>query len=64
MTPVLASMKKNAKIIYNNPQVKGQKHKPKVQFGQLFRTADIEKVFSEGDGTKWSNKLYIQSQKT
>ena len=30
--------------------------------GQLVRTADIKKVFSKGDSTNWSYKLYTITQ--
>ena len=32
--------------------------KPNFILGQLFRTDDIKKVFSEGDSTNWSYNLY------
>ena len=35
---------------------------PKFKLGDLVRTADIKKVFSKGDLTNWSNKLYTITQ--
>ena len=32
--------------------------KPKFKSGQLVRTADIKRVFSKGDSTNYSYKLY------
>ena len=31
---------------------------PKCKLGDLVRTADIKRVFSKGDSTKWSYILY------
>ena len=39
-------------------QNKKQKQRPKYKLGQLVRTADTKKVFSKGDSTDWSYKLY------
>ena len=58
MTPNQASKKSNEKVVYNNLHDKSQKQKPKFQLGQLVRTSDIKKVFSKGDSTKYSYKLY------
>ena len=58
MTPNQASKKSNEKVVYNNLQDKRQKQKPKFQLGQLVRTADIKRVFSKGDSTNYSYKLY------
>ena len=59
MAPIQASKKINEKVVYNNLQDKRQKQSPIFQLGQLVRTADIKKVFSKGDSTNWSYKLYI-----
>ena len=32
--------------------------KPKLQINDLIRVADLKKVFSKGDTTNWSYKLY------
>ena len=58
MTPNQASKKSNEKIVYNNLKDNREAHKPKFQLGQLVRTADIKKVFSKGDSTNYSYKLY------
>ena len=58
MTPIQASRKVNEKEVYQNLQDKRAKQKPKFKLGQLVRTADIKKVFSKGDSTNWSYKLY------
>ena len=58
MTPVQASKKSNEKIFYSNLQDKRKKLNPKYKLGQLVRTADIKRVFSKGDSTNYSYKLY------
>ena len=58
MTPIQASKKVNEKIVYSNLQDKRVKQRPKYKLGGLVRAADIKKVFSKGDSTKWSYKLY------
>ena len=58
MTPIQASKKSNEKIVYSNLQDKRKKLDPKFKLGQLVRTADIKRVFSKGDSTNWSYKLY------
>ena len=58
MTPNQASKKVNEKIVYSNLQDKRKKLNPKYKLGELVRTADIKKVFSKGDSTNYSYKLY------
>ena len=58
MKPIDASKKSNEKIVYNNLKDKRKKPDPKFKLGQLVRTADIKRVFSRGDSTNWSYKLY------
>ena len=58
MTPIQASKKSNEKIVYNNLKDKREIQKPKFKLGQLVRTADIKRVFSKGDSTNYSYKLY------
>ena len=58
MTPIQASKKSNEKILYNNLRDDREKQKPKYKLGQFVRTADIKKVFSKGDSTKYSYQLY------
>ena len=58
MTPTQASKKSNQKLVYNNLKDDREVLKPKFNLGQLVRTADIKRVFSKGDRTNWSYKLY------
>ena len=58
MTPNQASKKVNEKLVYSNLQDQRVKQTPKYKLGQLVRTADIKRVFSKGDSTNWSYKLY------
>ena len=58
MTPIQASKKSNERKVYSNLQDKREKQTPKNKFGQLVRTADIKRVFSKGDSTNYSYKLY------
>ena len=58
MTPNQASKKSNEKAVDSNLQDKGRKLDPKFKLGQLVRTADIRRVFSKGDSTNYSYKLY------
>ena len=59
MKPIDASKKSNEKLVYSNLQDKRKKLNPKFKFGQLVRTADIKRVFSKGDSTNYTYKLYI-----
>ena len=58
MTPVQASKKSNENLVYSNLMDDREKQTPKYKLGQLFRTADIKKVFSKGDSTNYSYHLY------
>ena len=58
MTPIQASKKSNQELVHNNLKDKREVQKPKYKLGQLVRTADIKRVFSKGDSTNWSYKLY------
>ena len=58
MTPVQASKKSNEKAVFDNLRDDRQKQRPKLKLGDLVRTADIKKVFSKGDSTNYSYKLY------
>ena len=58
MTPIQASKKINDKLVFSNLRDNRVKRQPKFKLGQLVRTADIKKVFSKGDSTNWSYKLY------
>ena len=58
MTPTQASKKSNERKVYSILQDQRVKQQPKYKLGQLVRTADIKKVFSKGDSTNWSYKLF------
>ena len=58
MKPIDASNKSNQKLVYNNLKDDREVRKLKFKLGDLVRTADIKKVFSKGDSTNWSYKLY------
>ena len=58
MTPIQASKKVNEKEVFSNLQDRRVKLQPKFKLGQLVRTADIKRVFSKGDSTNWSCKVY------
>ena len=58
MTPIQASKKINEKEVSINLQDKRQKQKPKYNLGDIVRTADKWNIFSKGDSTNWSYKLY------
>ena len=58
MKPIDASNKSNQKLVYNNLKDDRKARKPKFKLGDSVRTADFKKVFSEGDSTNWSYKLY------
>ena len=58
MTPVQASKKSNEKLVFSNLHDRRVRQKPKFKLGDLVRTADIKRVFSKGDSTNWSYKLY------
>ena len=58
VTPVQASKKSNEKEVFSNLKDRRVKQKPNFHLSQLVRTADIKRVFSKGDSTNWSYKLY------
>ena len=58
MTPIQASKKMNEKEVYINLQDRRISQQPKYKLGHLVRTADIKEVFSKGDSTNYSYKLY------
>ena len=62
MTPNQASKKSNEKLVYNNLRDKREIQKPKLKLGQKVRTSDIRKVFSKGDSTNYSYKLYTTTE--
>ena len=58
MTPNQTSKKVNGKIVYSKLKDDREKQTPKYILGDLVKTADIKRVFSKGDSTNWSYKLY------
>ena len=62
MTLIQASKKAKEKLGHNNLKDNREIQKPKFQLGQLVRTADIERVYSEGDLINWSYKLYTLTE--
>ena len=58
MTPNQARKTSNEKEVFSNLKDKRDIQKPKFKLRELVRTADIKKVFSKGDSTNWSYKLY------
>ena len=58
MTPNQASKKSNEKAAFGNLRDDRQKRRPKFKLGDLVRSTDIKKVFSKGDSTNYSYKLY------
>ena len=58
MTPNQASKKSNERKVYSNLKDKREVRKPKFKLRDLVRTSDIKKVFSKGDSTNYSYKLY------
>ena len=58
MTPNQASKNINEKLVFSNLRDDRVKRQPNFNLGQLVRTADIKKVFSKGDSTNYSYKLY------
>ena len=53
-----ASKKINEKVVYNKLKDNREIQKPTFNLAVLVRTADIKRIFSEGDSTNWSYKLY------
>ena len=50
------------KTVYSNLENNREIQKPKFKLDQLVRTADIKRVFSKGDSTNWSNKVYTSTE--
>ena len=58
MTSIQAFKKSYEKLVYSNLQGRRDKQLPKFILGHLVRSADIKRVFSKGDSTNYSYKLY------
>ena len=56
--PIDASKNSNKKEVCSNFRDAREKQKPNFHLRQLVRTFDIKRVFSDGDSTNWSNKVY------
>ena len=56
------SQKSNEKTVFNNLKNKKQKHKPKLELGQLVRTADIKRALGKSDSTNWSFNFYTTTE--
>ena len=59
ITPIQASKKSNEKQVFSNLRDDREIQTPKYQLGQLVRAADIKRVFSKGDSTNYSYKIYL-----
>ena len=46
------------KNVYSNLEDRRVRQQPKIELGDLVRTSDIRSVFSKGDSTNYSYKLY------
>ena len=62
MTPNQASKKSNEKAVFDNLRDDRQKQRPKFKLGQLVRTADKKRVFSKGDSSNYSYKVYTLTE--
>ena len=62
MTPIRAGKKLNENLVFDNLKDHREKNIPKFKLGQFVRTADIKRVFSEGDSTNWCYKLHTITQ--
>ena len=62
VTPNQASKKLNERKVYSNLQDRRVKQKPKYKVSQLVRKPDIKRVFSKGDSTNYSYKLYTVTE--
>ena len=58
MTPIQAIKKVKEKEVFSNLRDDRVKRQPKFKLGHIVRTDDIRKVFSKGDSTNYSYKLY------
>ena len=58
MKPIVACKKLNETTVYSNLQYRRNKQQPIFKLADLVRTAHIKRVFSKGDSSNWSYKLY------
>ena len=59
---IQASLKKNEGFVCNNLLDKRKTIETKFQVNDLVRTAYLKRIFSKGDTTNWSYKLYKITQ--
>ena len=57
-TPIQAGKNANEKEVFSSLQDRTVRQQPKLKLGQLVCTADIKRVFSKGDSTNYSYKVY------
>ena len=62
MTPNQASKKSTERKVYTSLQDRRVRKKPNFKLRDLVRTADIKRVFSKGDSTNYSYKLYTTTE--
>ena len=62
MTPFQASENLKEKEVHSNLKDNKEVRRPKIRKGLLVRTADIKKVFSKGDSSNYSYKLYTTTE--
>ena len=62
MTPNQAIKKSNERKVYSNLQYRIVNQQPKFKLGQLVRTADIKRVFSNGDSTNYGYILNTKNE--
>ena len=58
ITPFGASLKTIEKAVYSKLRDRRVRRKPDFKLGQLIHTAEIKRVFREGDSTNWSYILH------
>ena len=58
MTPIQGFNKANEKLVFDNRKDKRETHIRQFKLGDLVRTADIRRAFSNIDSTNWSYNLY------
>ena len=56
--PIDAFKESNEEEVYANHQDWRNRQQPKYKLGQSVRTVDIKRVFTKGDSSNWSYKLY------
>ena len=61
-TPIQVFSKKSGGFVHNSWLDKRKKLKPKFQENDLVRAADLNRTFSKGDTTNWSNLSYKNTE--